>query len=327
MAIYRDPSIRPSLEPHRYHIQDHERQFFLLLTGIKDDQQLRGHILAVQQKAYQVHTILFQFTSAHPLQDPQLRLHPSFFFHQIAQIPGYYNALKLLDKRTDPILLDLGCCFGNDIRKAVVDGWPVQNVIASDLRQEFWDAGHELFKSTPESFPAAFIAGDIFDPSMLDIDIDIAPTPTDNDIRPLTSLTTLTPLKHRVSAIHASSFFHLFNEDQQRLLALRLAALLLPERGSIIFGQHGARPEKGFRIEVAANSSADAEPNPTKHAMFCHSPASWKHLWEQDIFGPHQPTRVRVDAELQETTNERWDFEDLGTNLKVYVMNWSVEVI
>ena len=27
------------------------------------------------------------------------------------------------------------CTVGNDVRKAVLDGWPVENVIASDLRK------------------------------------------------------------------------------------------------------------------------------------------------------------------------------------------------
>lgn len=54
MSIYAYPSTRPSLDPSRYSLQDDERQFFQLLTGIQGDQQLKEHILAVQERAYQV---------------------------------------------------------------------------------------------------------------------------------------------------------------------------------------------------------------------------------------------------------------------------------
>lgn len=140
-------------------------------------------------------------------------------------------------------------------------------------------------------------------------------------IRPLKDLTSLTPLKHQVSAIHASAFFHLFQEDCQRELAQRLASFLLPEKGSIMFGQHGSLPEKGFCIEAIRKDNETSEIR--QHAMFCHSPESWKKLWEEDIFGPDQPVRVKVDAELKQV--ERWDFANVDT--KFYVMNWSVQVL
>ena len=56
---------------------------------------------------------------------------------------------------------------GNDVRKLVEDGFPSERIIAIDLRSgesdrttvsplierniEFWDLGHRLFNSTPET--------------------------------------------------------------------------------------------------------------------------------------------------------------------------------
>ncbi|KAH9481460.1 Methyltransferase adrK [Psilocybe cubensis] len=312
MTRYGDPATRPSLDPSRYSLEEDERQFFALLTGINDEEELKKHILAVQEKAYQVYGY------------PCIRRF-SFAKLKIARLPGYPKALKLLEQRKDPILLDIGCCFGNDARKAVVDGWPAENVVASDLRPEFWNFGHELFKSTPKSFPATFIAGDVFSPATLDIS-DTQPSPNSNSttevkqpppIHPLRDLTSLTPLKHRLSAIHASSFFHLFPEDSQRELARRLAFLLLPEKV--------ARPEKGFRFETVRkdNDGTAVASEIRLRAMFCHSPESWKKLWEEDIFGPHQDVKVKVDAELQEV--ELWDYRDLEPT--IYLLNWSIEVV
>lgn len=246
---------------------------------------------------------------------------------KITRSPGYKQALKLLSERIDPILLDIGCCcpyyltisllyfltmylpVGTDIRKAVIDGWPVNNVLASDLRQGFWDLGHELFKSTPVTFPAAFIAGDVFDPAMLSL-YPLGTTDLTNP-PPLSSYTSLSPLQHRISAIHASSFFHLFDEEKQLELAKRLSTLLVLQKGSVIFGQHGSRPEKGYRRRRGASE---------ENGMFCHSPESWEKLWTEEVFGPSQEVRVKVDALLIE-----WDSR--MENEKVWVMIWSVEVL
>ncbi|KAJ7581199.1 hypothetical protein C8J56DRAFT_793698 [Mycena floridula] len=273
---------RRALDPAFYHIEGDELVFFKSQTGIQDDDELKEHILAVQSKAY--HEARNGFLSVYGYNCIR-----GFGFTtlKISKLPGYHRALKLGKERDEPILLDLGCCFGNDLRKAVQDGFPVTGAIASDLRPDFWKLGHELFKSTPETFPAAFVPGDAFDPEFISprkpfTDIPDGPNPT------LDSLTSLTPLQGRISAIHASSFFHLFDEEKQFQLAKQVASLLSPLPGSIIFGIHGGRSEKGF------SSFSTSHGNP----KFCHSPESWTALWDGEVFS--QGT-VKVEAGLRET--------------------------
>ena len=68
-----------------------------------------------------------------------------------------------------------------------------------------------------------------------------------------------------------------------------MASLLRPEAGSVIFGQHGARPVKGSRVEglpQATLDKAEAEGKSlSEFRMFCHSPESWRKLWVEDVFG------------------------------------------
>ena len=138
----------------------------------------------------------------------------------------------------------------------------------------FWDCGHELFKSTPDTFSAAFIGGDIFDPAILaprsafidGADINVV---NSEPVPLLRDLTSLTPLQGKVSVVHASSFFHLFSEKEQLELARRVASLLLPKPGSIVLGGHVALPKKGIRKD-------SSRPN---WSMFCHSPESWRDMW------------------------------------------------
>ena len=147
--------------------------------------------------------------------------------------------------------------------------------------------GHKLFKSTPESFPVPFIAGDAFDPQFLAPSPILSVLPT-APLPRLNTLTSLTPLVGCISAIHASAFFHLFSEEKQLDMAKRLASLLSSEPGSMIFGGHVGLPEKGHRDRK----------NSHQIFMFCHSPESWKDLWENQVFAPGQ---VKVEAILQDS--------------------------
>jgi hypothetical protein len=97
---------------------------------------------------------------------------------------------------------------------------------------------------------------------------------------------TLTELRGHISVIHASALFHLFGEEKQFELGKRLAALLDPRPGSIIFGSHGAMPVKGQSQSFFLK-------------MFCHSPESWTQMWEEQIFEKGQ---VKVNTVLMDMT-------------------------
>ncbi|KAI0066720.1 hypothetical protein BV25DRAFT_1912758 [Artomyces pyxidatus] len=265
------------LDESLYRLDDEEAAFFKAQTGIQDDEELKKHLLQGQAEAYAV----FPYPCIRRFAWTKLR---------ISRQPGYPHLLKLGREREGAILLDIGCCFGNDARKAIADGFPIQNVVASDLHQGFWDAGHKVFRTTPETFPVPFIAGDAFDPAHLAIVPPFTAPPTAP--RPdLATLTSLNPLHGYVSAIHATAFFHLFQEEQQLQLARALAGLLSPEPGSIMFGTHAGLPEAGFRVSSSGIRG------------FSHSPESWKELWER-VFG-EVGARVDVQARVTKPTDGR----------------------
>ncbi|KAJ3551506.1 hypothetical protein NM688_g4664 [Phlebia brevispora] len=257
------------LDESLYSLTVEESAFIKAQTGITDDDELKKHILQVQAEIYAVfpYVCILWFT---------------FAKLKITRIPAYKELLKLGKEREGAIYLEMACCVGNDLRKAIADGFPAKQVIASDLQPEFWEMGHKLFKSTPESFPVPFIAGDAFDPKFLAPSPILSVLPT-APLPRLNTLTSLTPLVRCISAIHASAFFHLFSEEKQLQLAKSLASLLLPEPGSIIFGEHVGMPQKGNLEDKEA------------HDMFCHSPESWKEMWETQVFEPGQ---AKVDAHL-----------------------------
>ncbi|KAF7377672.1 Methyltransferase ausD [Mycena sanguinolenta] len=299
---YTKPPVDESL---LFKMNDEDFTFIKALSGIEDVDALKKHIIAVQTKAYDLygHMCIRRFSFTRP---------------KISAFPMYEHALEL---GRNGILLDIGCCFGTDIRKCWSDGIPARNLIASDLRPGrmarlclrmdihflivFWNLGHELFQSTPDSFPVAFLAGDALDPNFLE------PTmPPDSSsevpdfVPPLSSLTSLTPLRGHVSVIHITAVFHLFFEPQQLQLARALAGLLSPAPGSLILGSHVGRRTKGFN-ERAIGSGG--------HHMFCHSPESWCELWEE-VFPKGM---IEVKAELKQRP-EREESYDIGN------LVWSV---
>jgi len=282
-----------------YNLADEERAFFKQQTGIQGDDELKAHILQVQAEAYKVHPYpciqFFTFT----------RL-------KISRLFPYQDLLKIGKQRNEPILLDIGSCFGNDARKAIADGYPLEYVVTSDLHPEFADLGHKLFRTTPETYPIAFIRGDAFDPKHLKVvpPLLTANAPTVDTVPPaldLRSLTSLNPLHGRVAAIHASSFFHLFREEKQLHLARALAGLLSPEPGSIIFGLHVALAEKGFTTPETG----------VGHRLFCHSPVTWAQLWDGEVF---EKGVVNVQTKLVEVVGNFRGGGDQTTTLLI----WSV---
>ncbi|KAF8273973.1 hypothetical protein EI94DRAFT_1794631 [Lactarius quietus] len=219
------------LDEGLYRLDSAEITFFKEQTGIEDEDELKAHLLSIQAEAYEVYSYpcIRQFSWA--------RL-------GISRLFPYQDLLKLGREREGAILLDIGCCFGTDVRKAIVDGFPMKNVVTTDLHKEFWDLGHKLFRTTPDTFPVTFVPGNVFDPEHLSI---VSPFTTNSPpvttVPDLSILTSLNPLHGHISAIYASSFFHLFPEDAQPRVARALAGLLSPVPGSMIFGKQLGLPE------------------------------------------------------------------------------------
>ncbi|KAF5375599.1 hypothetical protein D9757_008564 [Collybiopsis confluens] len=281
-----------------YQPDSDEEQFLKEEIGILDSEELKKHIIAVQTKAFAIYPYpcirIFEFT--------RLRL---------GRHPAYKQLLKLGEERKDGILIDLGTCFGNDIRKAVQDGYPVKNTLATDLRKGLWDLGHEMFRSSPETFQTNFIEGDVFNTQFLEcLPLFTLKSPPSTSPPSLDTVKTLNALHGHVSAFYTGAFFHLFDEQQQAHISRALAGLLSPIPGSMILGVHGGSSSKGYWCPTAST-----------YKMFCHSPESWKELW-RDIF---EGENVEVQAELRQGAGGA-DFFDTfpGNHNPYHFMEWSV---
>jgi SAM-dependent methyltransferase len=174
-------------------------------------------------------------------------------------------------------LLDLGCCFGQELRQLVsisrpkrfpfpgyllhgfgsqsdghfflqaYEGAPQENLYGADLVIDFMKLGYELFLDK-EKLKIEFLTADIFD---------------DNS-------KLNTELAGKLDIIHASNFFHLWDRIKQVEVAKRVVRLLNPRPGSLLTGSHtGSRPAQTYVVE-------------SKNLVLAmHSPKTWRELWNQ----------------------------------------------
>ncbi|KAF9237627.1 hypothetical protein BU15DRAFT_48468 [Melanogaster broomeanus] len=292
-----DRVLRPNLsdvtplDPNLYSLSAEAAEFFKATTRIDNDGQLKAHwhILMVQEKAYKVapYPCIYGF---------------GFLTPKIAQNSAYRDIIKLGRERQGSILLDIGSCLSVDARKAAVDGFPACNIVASDIKKEYSELSHLLFRTSKDSYPGHYVVGDVFDWTGITI---IPPVQEILPSRPdLSNLTSLNPLHGHCSVINASAFFHLFDEERQLHMARALAGLLSPEPGSIICGVHVGAPEK----EIVTGCISGRH-----YSVFCHSTDSWAELWDGAVFGKGQ---VKVEVEIR--VREFLDIKDRS-------MFWSVK--
>jgi hypothetical protein len=179
----------------------------------------------------------------------------------IVDSPIYTDVLERI-KHGDQYL-DIGCCMGTDIRKLVYDGASSDRLFGSDLNGDFFGVGYDLFLDKT-TLKTKFIQADVFDAD-----------------------SGLNELDGKISLVHAGSFFHLFDWDNQIKAAKRVVQLLKAEPGVIIFGRQGAKVEAGSFGHISK-----------EHTAYWHNPESWAKLWEQ--VGDETGSKWVVESSLGE---------------------------
>lgn len=171
------------------------------------------------------------------------------------------------------IYLDLGCAFAQDIRRLVADGVDSANCYGSDYQLDFIELGYELFKDKA-TLKSEFIAADIFDAN-----------------------SALRDLEGSVDIIGASSFFHLFNWEDQKKIALRVVGLLKSRKGSLIVGRQIGDEVAGEKVRRSGSGS-----------RYRHNADSWRRLWEE--VGNETGTVFEVEVATRPT---KATFQDIGS--------------
>lgn len=191
-----------------------------------------------------------------------------------------YSAVVNAGRKGETWFLDIGCCsecgrlghllclqlnlpVGTDVRKLILDGYRAANVAACDLRSTFIDIGRDkergLFRDA-DSCEITFFAADI-------LELSLSRSSGRQSVKRATLRETaaaaldagatfgLESLKGCLNHVYTGALFHLFDEDTQYAIALRVALLLdLKQRGEegtaskagcVVFGRHQGKEEAG----------------------------------------------------------------------------------
>jgi hypothetical protein len=216
-------------------------------SGIPAGEAQVNHIWRLRDRAYQEYQYpclgLYRFLLL------ALSSHPLYHTHVLPVLRGRQDADATSQPTALPIFLDLGTCLGQDIRKLIFDGAPVESVYGADILSEFIDIGYDLFQDEKKLPRNHFVVpADIFDPS-----------------------SRLNEFDGKVDCLHANSVFHLFSWDDQVLVAKRVSKLMRPQKGSLILGTHIAHQEAGEIV---------SRPGRRTSTMWRHNNESWAKLWE-----------------------------------------------
>ncbi|KDQ09379.1 hypothetical protein BOTBODRAFT_164867 [Botryobasidium botryosum FD-172 SS1] len=280
-----------SLDPSLYEIKDEDKDFLRAAIS-PDDEELRRRIFEIQEKAYEV----YKYGCIR---------HFFFIALRMKRLPIYQEILER-GKKGDAILLDIGCMMGADVRNLAYEGYPATRIVGSDLFETYLTLGHELFRDK-DTCKIKFVAA-----NALDLPATLAPLSSSPRITDLenASITKLDDLANSVTFIYLGSVFHLFEEEEQKGLAMILLRLWTRERGAIIFGSH-----QGLAVE---GSLAEASGSPEWKAHG-HTPASWKKMWREasEAFaGEGAGDSIDVTAALEDHSLSQ------GTGMQTLV--WSV---
>ncbi|MCJ1306725.1 hypothetical protein MMC25_000368 [Agyrium rufum] len=217
-------------------------------SSIPED-ELKEHVMKVREKAWSI--------APYPCIGSWL-----FLKQSINQTAFYQEILTRL--KNGEKLLDLGCALGQDIRRLVYDGAPSENIYGLDLSGGLIDAGYDLFLDK-DTLRSKFITADILK--------DSAPTEA---------------LEDQIDLVFASSFFHVFDWDQQMIISKRLVGFLRKKPGSEIFGHHlGHISPDSYPLGLQAGN------------VYGHDASSLQRMW--DRVGKETGSSWKVEATLEST--------------------------
>lgn len=186
----------------------------------------------------------------------------------ISRHPAYPQVLERLKAEPDCTLLDLGCCFAQDLRRLAADGVSASQLYGADLRLDYLNLGYELFRDEGRIPRDRFHEGDIFG----------APGSREEG--------DLVKLNGKVNMIYAASFLHLFDWENQVAAAVRMVGFLKAgEKEALIFGRQVGSLDPGNLLGRSGHG-----------LRFTHDARTFQELWR--VVGEKTGTQWEVEASL-----------------------------
>lgn len=166
--------------------------------------------------------------------------------------------------------------MGQDLRKLLFDGVPIDRLFGSDIFSQYESIGHELFRDR-DTFHNRFIPGDLFDKSP-DHAIEVT--------------------KGNWEVIVIVMFLHIFDWNDQLRAAERIIDLLSSKPGSMIIGAQTATIKPGEQ----ALFPPFVQPGEHK-SVYRQSRETFTQMWEE--VGKSRGVKLNIWAEYEAVTPEK----------------------
>jgi len=207
-------------------------------VALVSDEVIARRVWAVSEAALKVHS--YRCIEERRFMEPRIALHPLFWELTKQEppvgtslrggtLPAAIAALPVHQRR----LLDVGCCFGTDLRSLLVADFQPHNVLGLDIQSTFIDLGLDHLFLDRALLQSRFVTADFLDPAS------VANEPT---------LSRFLRVEGGAHILYAGSVFHLLNEQDCLRMAQAMFDALV--EGGVAFGRTvGLTAEGGVLAE------------------------------------------------------------------------------
>lgn len=152
------------------------------------------------------------------------------------------------------MLLDVGCGYGQNVRKLVHDGAPSTNVFGTDLSGHLVECGFDYFLDR-DRLGSNFLVCDMLNP--------------ESEIRKFSV--------GKFDVIFASYFFHVWGWDKQLEVMRGVAMLLKPSAGSLLIGFQVGAPGRPRELDEKYGEVGRL----SRFQQFQHDEESFRAMWDE----------------------------------------------
>ncbi|MCJ1360393.1 MAG: hypothetical protein MMC33_010398 [Icmadophila ericetorum] len=225
-----------------------------------------------------------------------LAAHPSF--GALVSILKTSDATESKDRSSSQLLVDIGCCVGQDIRSLVYAGVPGSRIVGVDLDPAFVQLGYSLFRDK-EKLGAQFLFGDLL---TLNSSNETSSMATDTTSSPVFSSSDLSGLIGRVSIVWAAAFLHLWDLPGQIAICHKMLMLLQDKPGVRILGRQVGSRDPGLVVHITNKGGL----------MYKHNPDSFRKMWDEVLGQTYQGDGISLDRSREKWNITAWFEEDLA---------------
>ncbi|KAI1390189.1 uncharacterized protein F4822DRAFT_228375 [Hypoxylon trugodes] len=176
--------------------------------------------------------------------------------------PLYKTIVERL-KAPNASYLDVGCCFGQDLRQLVQDGVPSENLVGLDIEGALMELGYDFFLDR-DTLKSRFVVADVFKGA--------------EQGKVWTDL-----VERGIDVLHCSAFFHLFTLDEQIAAGKQIAELI--KKDGIIVGRQMGSVKPGNVAAIKADSFS-----------YRHNVETFDAMWKE--VGEATQTRWKVEGTM-----------------------------